>query len=368
MREGAAEWRSDTSESSRGPGDAPAPPQSLLAGDLHLTLPPDRQDRLSTDDMDRIHAEMSRAISHHVARPEPGTRRISASKAEASLGNLGLIQISYGARMSIRAETCGPNFLVQVPLSGQASIRNGRETVDSHPGMATIIRPDVPLDFRFSADFDLLVLRLPADRLERQCEQLLDERGGGLDRRLAFSLAFPLASEGGLRWLRLLKYLRDEAVSGTSLLFRSPLAMASCEQMLMNALISLQPNNYSEALFGRPVTTVSPFYVRRAEDYMRAHAAEPLMIGDIAGAAGISVRALHRGFQEFRGTSPLAMLKSIRLQHVREDLLTAEPGRVSVTAVALKWGFGHLGHFGQDYRQRFGETPMETLRRAGSQP
>jgi AraC-like DNA-binding protein len=35
-----------------------------------------------------------------------------------------------------------------------------------------------------------------------------------------------------------------------------------------------------------------------------------------------------------------------------------------VTAVALRWGFGHLGQFAADYRARFGELPSETLRRA----
>jgi AraC-like DNA-binding protein len=37
------------------------------------------------------------------------------------------------------------------------------------------------------------------------------------------------------------------------------------------------------------------------------------------------------------------------------------PG-ASVTAVAMNFGFFHLGRFATSYRKRFGESPSETLR------
>lgn len=40
------------------------------------------------------------------------------------------------------------------------------------------------------------------------------------------------------------------------------------------------------------------------------------------------------------------------------------PGsRASVTDVAVRWGFFHLGRFAQQYRERFGVLPSETVRR-----
>jgi AraC-like DNA-binding protein len=35
-----------------------------------------------------------------------------------------------------------------------------------------------------------------------------------------------------------------------------------------------------------------------------------------------------------------------------------------VTDVALRWGFLELGRFSVQYRQRFGEAPSETLKKA----
>ncbi|MFI0849162.1 AraC family transcriptional regulator [Mesorhizobium sp. IMUNJ 23232] len=318
---------------------------------------------LVTSDLDEIQLEMTRAISHHVANPNAGVRKILASKAEADVGNIGLIHISYGAEISINADTCGPHLLVQTPLSGTALIQNGNTSLSSDVGMGAIIRPDLPIKFEFSSDFDLMILRLSAQRLERHCAQLLTERGSGLDRPLSFALGFSLAGDGGARWRRLLQYLREEAFAGeASLLSNSPLAMASFDQMLMSTLLTMQPHNYTDALLNQR-SSAAPFHVRRAMEFIQAHAAEPIGLVEIANAAGVSARTLHRSFQSFRGTTPLSWLKALRLQHAHDDLAAAEPATVSVTEVALKWGFGHLGHFSQDYRLRFGESPIDTLKR-----
>jgi transcriptional regulator GlxA family with amidase domain len=57
------------------------------------------------------------------------------------------------------------------------------------------------------------------------------------------------------------------------------------------------------------------------------------------------------------------MLKAIRLEHVNAELMAGGSSN-SVTDVAIKWGFVHLGRFAQMYRDRYGELPSETLRRA----
>jgi AraC-like DNA-binding protein len=56
-------------------------------------------------------------------------------------------------------------------------------------------------------------------------------------------------------------------------------------------------------------------------------------------------------------------LKEIRLRRVNEELRGLRSGSETVTAVAFRWGFSHLGHFTTDYKRRFGESPSETLAR-----
>ena len=57
-------------------------------------------------------------------------------------------------------------------------------------------------------------------------------------------------------------------------------------------------------------------------------------------------------------------LREIRLKRAREALLAADPcSATSVTEIALDSGFVHLGRFSSEYRNRFGESPSQTLRR-----
>jgi transcriptional regulator GlxA family with amidase domain len=60
----------------------------------------------------------------------------------------------------------------------------------------------------------------------------------------------------------------------------------------------------------------------------------------------------------------MTYLRPLRLHRVRGELTDASQIRspTVVTAVASRWGFVHLGRFGQQYRQLFGEAPSQTLR------
>jgi AraC-like DNA-binding protein len=105
----------------------------------------------------------------------------------------------------------------------------------------------------------------------------------------------------------------------------------------------------------------SPRGVLRAARFIDAHLEEPLSIGAVAAAAGVSGRTLHQHFRD-RGLSPMRYVRERRFSEVRRDLLLGDP-RDSVTIIATRWGFSHLGRFAVEYRKRFGESPSQTLRR-----
>jgi transcriptional regulator GlxA family with amidase domain len=77
----------------------------------------------------------------------------------------------------------------------------------------------------------------------------------------------------------------------------------------------------------------------------------------------VSVRTLHAAFQERLATSPMTYVRTVRLDRARAELLRSDPHEVSVTDVAMRYGFAHLSRFAQQYRDRFGELPSVTLHR-----
>ena len=84
--------------------------------------------------------------------------------------------------------------------------------------------------------------------------------------------------------------------------------------------------------------------------------------GHIAEHVGASIRSLFAGFRKYRNISPMRHLKEVRLERAHHDLAhTGEHN--SVTEIALRWGFTHLGQFSASYQQRYGELPSATLKR-----
>jgi AraC family ethanolamine operon transcriptional activator len=103
--------------------------------------------------------------------------------------------------------------------------------------------------------------------------------------------------------------------------------------------------------------------VKLVEDYVAARSRVPPPLGEICRDLNLSRRTLHRAFQETLGVGPKAYLRLSSLSTARRALIEATPGTTSVTEIALDNGFFELGRFSVLYRQMFGESPSDTLRR-----
>lgn len=278
--------------------------------------------------------------------------------AHLPIGAVSLNRLRYGARVRIDAGRLERFLLVMMPLAGQAEIGCGDEQIHSTPRLASVVTPTRPLRETVEANCDQIMVRIDRALLESRCERHL---GHALDQPLAFRLGMDLQDPRNHGWLQLVAWLVGSAETGSPLP-ASPLLRAQTEEMIATTLLLTQPHSYSAAL-AEPAAPIAPRHVRRVEDYIRAHADEPLTVSALAAEVGVSTRALQAGFRDFRGTTPMAYLKSVRLERAREALTQANPATDRVSSVALRWGFQHLGHFSAGYRRRFGESPSETLRR-----
>jgi transcriptional regulator GlxA family with amidase domain len=109
-------------------------------------------------------------------------------------------------------------------------------------------------------------------------------------------------------------------------------------------------------------TGSSPAIVARLDEALPGWWQAPVRVAQLARAAGVSTRTVHRAFRRQLGASPIARIRDERLELARRQLLEAVPG-TTVTSVAFDWGFQHLGRFAAQYRSCFGERPSDTLRR-----
>lgn len=109
--------------------------------------------------------------------------------------------------------------------------------------------------------------------------------------------------------------------------------------------------------------TIRQEAVLRAREHIDRHAARNMTLHDLCSAAGVGTRTLEYGFRETYGLGPMAFLRCVRLHAVRRDLVRPSV-RGSVTSIAKRWGFSHMGQFGRDYRKMYGEPPSVTSRQA----
>lgn len=313
-------------------------------------LMPDRSFELRTADVERVR----HAVAGLFCPFRLTVRRVpyDACVRHDPLGPLSFTTIQYGNPVEIDVGDGQPHFLLQLALAGAFDARTvGREHRAS-AASAQVVRPGTPLHMRCTADCRMLVVSAGARDLEAQARALA---GQDIDFPGALPEMVPLTGAGASLG-RYIELLYAESQREDSLL-RTGHGARPAVQMLLALLLQ------SAGAPGRPARPGRAWYVKRAEAFMEANLTNEIGIADVVASAGVSMRALYYGFQAAHGVAPMTWLKHRRLSRAREELTAASPGETSVTQVALRWGFVHLGRFAIDYRARFGESPSQTLRR-----
>jgi len=103
--------------------------------------------------------------------------------------------------------------------------------------------------------------------------------------------------------------------------------------------------------------------VRRAMDFASSIDG-PVRISDLCMALNASPRTLELAFSKIVGMGPHSFFRISRMNRVRMMLLKADSRESRVTDIAGALGFSELGRFSVQYREFFGESPSETLRRS----
>lgn len=282
--------------------------------------------------------------------------KVDCTLRRAQLGALSFFILRYGAAVTIAPGELQHFMLFQVPLSGVANIRVGNRSVAASRNMGAIISPTLPLQLDWGQNCEQLLIKIPRTRIEQACSQLL---GADLDMPVEFLPELSLGSPHGQAWQHQVSTLLCYLGRAAPQMAPAPWLRAQ-EEALIHHLLLCQKNNYSQRLLQQPAGAQKR--VRVAAEYISTHLQEPLTLAAIAQASGSSVRSLSMAFQEYYGQSPMAYVRRERMQAARDELLQSPPG-ARVTDIAFRWGFGHLGRFCSDYSKRYGETPMQSLKR-----
>ena len=100
--------------------------------------------------------------------------------------------------------------------------------------------------------------------------------------------------------------------------------------------------------------------MRRVRQYLdNSQYRNPITVTELCDAVHVSRRTLQYTFESCCDISPKQFIQSVRLNKVRRVLQDPSEQRC-INEIAFDFGFFHLGHFCQSYKQLFGESPIQT--------
>ena len=100
---------------------------------------------------------------------------------------------------------------------------------------------------------------------------------------------------------------------------------------------------------------------RQTREYIEENYRKPIRLEELCHTTSVSARTVQRCFREYFDQTVTDYVKTVRLDAARRQLLVEDASLTSVATVAMRHGNMHLGRFSVDFRERYGESPKDTL-------
>lgn len=303
----------------------------------------------ASQDLDDTRERIGSVLQPHLLTPIRRRCTINSHMDFMRLGGLALGALDFGDEIRVDAGEIEDYYLFIFCLRGHAEVTIDGAKAVIGGAQGVVCRPSATFSAVFSANCEQLVLRIERSTLEAHT---------GLA-HVVFLPHLDLRRDALTPWFAQIMQLGSHAPL-VHLIQHNALMTAETERWLISLLLAGQPYQPDGRRAGIQIASHN---VRRAEEYIEANAGEAICLRDIAVALNLPVRTLQEGFRRFRDTTPMQHLLDVRLQRVNERLRRPTL-TTTVSEVAFEFGFLHLGRFSQRYRDRFGELPSVTLRRA----
>lgn len=272
-----------------------------------------------------------------------------------SIGDTEVSLRSNTVRASMRGTyMVSGQYLVTWFTAGAGTLDVGRDEVDMVTGLPVMSVRDRPVRFS-TLDHRQSLVHFGAQFLETVAAERHRSRPGPLEFDSSH-LATPAAAQAWMATMAEVARVLHDPNAGL-------LQVASAKRAAAVAVLDTFAHEITET--GASVTTMSGVRLRRAVDFIHANAHRPITTQHIADAAGLSIRGVQESFRRTLDSAPLEVLREVRLERAHEELVHADASTSTVSEVAKRWGFMHLGRFAGTYAARFGESPSITLRTDG---
>ena len=106
-----------------------------------------------------------------------------------------------------------------------------------------------------------------------------------------------------------------------------------------------------------------PRYIRNGRVLLEQNINATYTIADMVEDLQVSKRTIQYGFKHYLGFTPKEYQQYIRLNGIHNTILNVNDPHTTLSEIAARYNYYHLGHFSTEYKKFFGESPSETLRK-----
>ena len=314
----------------------------------------DQQRTIATHDPEVAHARISELYCAHSLSVLDRDRQVNMTLRSKHDATIGLDLLDYGATVRISPKALQDFVLVQIPLQGRAEIEVSGTTYYSDPQTASMPPVDRDCSMVWYRGTPQLMVYARRAEVERVATMLY---GPGRILNLGYTLT--LSSRPGVAFLDFARNYLADVNTGSEAVQNSFSNRLLHEMLITRLLLATSDMERDESVVdGAGHSRL----VRRFQSVIADHGTEEVSMLDIAEILGVSLRTLQHCVRHELGVTPSAVLRRSRLARARALLVEADSGSVTVTDVAIRSGFTHLGRFASSYRAAYGESPSVTLR------
>jgi AraC-like DNA-binding protein len=259
---------------------------------------------------------------------------------------------------AVECDDVGSTYFVHLPISGRfKSQHRGAPMTASRTSAPLYVPGGGPFRVQWEAGSRSFCVGLAPGAVDAALVRLLGDQAPA---RVTFEPVMHTADGMGRAWTDLVLLLSRQLDDPDSLLTQ-PLVAEPLMESVMNGFLLSSPHSHS-AVLAAPVKAARPSAVRMAIDLIEAEPQAPLTVERLAAHCHVGVRTLQKGFREHLGMSPMAYVRTVRLDRAYKELRAADPSTETVGAVARRSGFRHLGRFSAVFEARYGQAPGVVLR------
>lgn len=325
----------------------------------HHALYPERSGIETSDpEIVKKYLDHAYAARFQIDLPGDAAQVLFCSHTRTEVAQFALEEVRYHGDVRLRADDV-PAVIAMTPVEGRVVSTCGGLTREAGPGEWVLAATGVDGLHLHLADARVrsvvldraLVSEVGAAHIDEPSQPLIRFTDlAPADAAMARTLA---AAERFVHTI-----LSTPEPAGASIL------LGAAGRMLASAILATFPSDLAQHdETGDDAGDGHPALLDRAIEFVEQNATRDIGIGDVAAAVYLTPRTVQYMFRKYLDTTPTAYLREVRMRSARKELLVSDRTDTTVGAVAARWGFAHTGRFAVHYRDAYGESPHETLRR-----